>query len=162
MDDGLLRSGLWIILISLIVASSYLAIAHTPGVQDWVVSSSPEAKSPFPRVDKGNIHLYPDKVVIDIKDAKWATFEDSNSMDPVFDEGHYAIEIVPQSVSDIHVGDIISYDSPLYSGVLVHRVVEIGNDGEWYAVAKGDNNPQPDPGKVRFGQIQRVMAMIIY
>jgi len=32
----------------------------------------------------------------------------------------------------------------------------------WYAIVKGDNNPRPDPNKVRFNQIKRILVMIIY
>ncbi len=158
----MLRSALWIILICLVLAGVYLAVAQSPESPSWISGRAKELSGPANRIDKSNIHVYPDRVVIDIKDPQWATFADTNSMDPVFDNGNFAIEVVPKSQGDIHIGDIISYDSFFASGTLVHRVVEIGDDGEWYAIAKGDNNPDADPGKVRFGQVRRVMAMIIY
>mgnify|MGYP001575730797 CR=1 FL=1 len=145
------------ILIALIVIAILIMII----IPKWVISS-PDLVSPHPRIGRDQIHFYADKVIIDVKNPQWAMFADTNSMDPVFDAGHYAVEVVPQQVSDIHVGDIVSYESASSDTALVHRVMSIGDDGEWYAVIKGDNNLVSDPGKVRFSQIRRVIAVIIY
>jgi len=123
-----------------------------------------EVSSPFARISQDKIHVMKDRVVIEMNDPQWATFTDTNSMDPVFDSGHYALQVVPETDNDIHVGDIISYTHPSISqGNLIHRVIQVGTDAEgWYAITKGDNNPLPDPGKVRFSQVKRVVAAIIY
>jgi hypothetical protein len=124
---------------------------------------SRERQSPYDRVKEEDISVYPDKIVINLKDAQWATFTDTNSMDPVIDIGTNAIEIVPQSESEIHVGDIISYRSDYADGNIIHRVVDIDEDGEgWYCTARGDNNDFDDPGKIRFDQIDRVPVALIY
>ncbi|MBR9691006.1 hypothetical protein GOV08_04965 [Candidatus Woesearchaeota archaeon] len=124
---------------------------------------SDEVNSPFDWIKEEQIHVYNDRVVIDLKDAEWATFTDTNSMDPVIDFGSNAIEIVPKSTEDIHIGDIISYKSKYSTGTVIHRVVEIGSDDEgWYAKTKGDNNDNVDPGKIRFSQVQRVVVAVIY
>ena len=84
-------------------------------------------------------------------------------MDPVFDYGSNAIEIKPQSPEQIHVGDIVSYNSKYASGSIIHRVIEINQDEDgWYCLMKGDNNPYRDPEKVRFEQVQRLVVAIIY
>jgi len=84
-------------------------------------------------------------------------------MDPVLDEKANAIEIIPKSNNNIHVGDIISYKSDYADGTIIHRVIRIGNDEKgWYCIVKGDNNQSPDPGKIRFNQIKRVLVAIIY
>ena len=84
-------------------------------------------------------------------------------MDPVIDSTSNAIEIIPQKESDIHLGDIVAYESKYKAGVITNRVVDIGQDAfGWYATLKGDNNSYTDPGKVRFDQIQRVVVGIIY
>jgi hypothetical protein len=84
-------------------------------------------------------------------------------MDPVLDASANGIEIIPESEADIHVGDIVSYQSSSVEGTVIHRVVELGNDEEgWYAIMKGDNNQFADPGKVRFDQIKRVLVAVIY
>jgi len=124
-----------------------------------------EIPSPSDWVKESDIHVHYDKVEIDCRNCQWANFADTNSMDPVLDYGHNAIEIIPQKTSDIQEGDIISYelDKSYGSGTIIHRVQEIGNDEQgWYAILKGDNNYEPDPFKVRFNQIRRKVIAIIY
>lgn len=151
--------GVFLIIFSLV---TFVVAAQSIDVPDFINGSAQERPSPFPRISKDRVHFYADRVVIDLPDAQWAAFADSNSMDPLFDEGHYAIEITPRNESDIYVGDIVSYSVSGSEGAIVHRVIYIGDDGEWYAILQGDNNPLPDPGKVRFHQVKRVMAAIIY
>lgn len=122
-----------------------------------------ERASPADRISQNNIHVLGDKVIFDVNDPEWAMFTDTNSMDPVFDAGANAIEIIPKSESEIEVGDIVSYKSEYADGTIIHRVAAIGQDENgWYAVMKGDNNANADPGKIRFNQIQRVVVAIIY
>ena len=141
---------------------TFVVAAQSIDMPSFINGSAQDRPSPFPRIGRESIHFYPDRIVIDLADAEWATFADSNSMDPLFDEGHYAIEVTPKNESDIHIGDIISYVPDNNSGAIVHRVIAIDNDGDWYAIVRGDNNPLPDPGKVRFSEVKRVMAAIIY
>jgi len=120
-----------------------------------------ERHSPADRIKENQILVYSDEIVIDLENAVWATFTDTNSMDPVLDKGANAIQVVPKSPSEIKVGDIVSYDSRI--GPVIHRVVHISYDEEgWFAIMKGDNNPDPDPDKVRFEQVRRVVVAIIY
>lgn len=84
-------------------------------------------------------------------------------MDPVIDIGANAIQIVPDSEEMISPGDIISYTTRLAEGTIIHRVVETGYDeAGWYAITKGDNLRSPDPEKVRFSHIKRVLVAVIY
>ena len=122
-----------------------------------------ERISPSNIVPEEDIHVYKDKIIIDIENAAWARFADSNSMDPVLDKGANAIQIVPTSLDQIKVGDIISFKSNYQSGIIIHRVVEQGADSDgWYVKTKGDNNAYRDPGKVRFENIKKVLVGIIY
>ncbi len=122
-----------------------------------------ERASPSDWIKEDQIKVYNDRVIIDLKDAEWASFTNTNSMDPVLDEKANAIEIIPKSVDDIHVGDIISYNSDYVDGTIIHRVIKIGSDEKgWYCIVKGDNNQSPDPGKIRFNQIKRILVGIIY
>ena len=122
-----------------------------------------EKYSPSDWIKEDQIKVYNDRVIIDLKDAEWASFTDTNSMDPVLDETANAIEIIPKSTEDIHVGDIISYNSDYADGTIIHRVIKIGKDNKgWYCIVKGDNNQNPDPGKIRFSQIKRILVAIIY
>ncbi|MBN2112024.1 signal peptidase I [Candidatus Woesearchaeota archaeon] len=132
-------------------------------VLDRYIFNNKERDSPSDWVGEDEIHVYSDRVVIDISNPQWATFTNTNSMDPVIDSGSNAIEIAPQSTKQLKVGDIISYESEYIDGTVIHRIVDIGEDSNgWYCKTKGDNNPFEDPGKIRFGQIKRVLVAIIY
>ena len=125
--------------------------------------SDNDRPSPQDWIRQEQIHVYDDRVVIDIDNPEWAMFTDTDSMDPLIDINSNAIEIQPDSEDDVHVGDIVSYASGIIDGYVIHRVIETGYDSKgWYAILKGDNNPEPDPEKVRFEQIQRVVVGIIY
>jgi len=121
-----------------------------------------ERPSPQDWVSQSQIEMSSDGVFIRINNPQWAIFADSNSMDPVFDAGSHAIQIIPTDKSQIAVGDILSYQSPL-GFVMIHRVIEISEDEEgWYAIVKGDNNPTPDPWKIRWDMVRRITVAVIY
>lgn len=125
--------------------------------------SATEQLSPIDRVKEHQILVYDDRVVIDLKQVRWATFSDTNSMDPVIDQGANALEIIPQDPAEVTVGDIVSYTSLFTEGIIIHRVIEIGEDElGWYFRAKGDNLVAPDPGKIRFDQVKGIVVGIIY
>ena len=160
-DGDSMRSlfGIVLIVFSLL---AFVVAAKSLEERDNLSAAALDRPSPFSRITKDRIHFYQDHIRIDLPDAVWTTFADSNSMDPLFDEGHFGIEVVPKNSSEIHIGDIVSYTEDNSSIAVVHRVFSIGDDGEWYAIIAGDNNPAPDPSKVRFDKIKRVMVGIIY
>jgi len=121
----------------------------------------PVKLAPPDRIKEDQIHVYEDKIVIDIKNPKWARFANTNSMVPFLDEGTNAIQVQPESPEDIQLGDIISYQYE--DSIIIHRVIEIKEDekGKYY-IAQGDNNPEPDPVKIRFPQIRRILVGVIY
>lgn len=122
-----------------------------------------EVASPSDWVSESQIGVYSKNVILDIKNAEWATFTDTHSMEPVLSSRANAIEVVPKSVDEINVGDIVSYKSEYADGIIIHRVVSKGYDADGvYFIMKGDNNPTQDPGRVRFDQIQRVVVAIVY
>jgi len=126
-------------------------------------NTSPEIRSPYDWIKEGQIHVLDNRIVIEVENPVWAKFTDTNSMDPIIDYNANALQIVPKTVEDIHVGDIISYESQYAEGIIIHRVIGIQNDSDGkYFIVKGDNNPSPDPGKVRFSQIKKVLIGIIY
>jgi len=126
-------------------------------------SEPPERDSPYDHIKESQIHVTDSGVTIDIQGAEWAKFTDTNSMDPVLDEWANAIEFIPTSPDQIHVGDIVSYYSEIADTTIIHRVVEYGEDAEGpYWIFKGDNIPIRDPEQVRFEQIRRVVVAIIY
>jgi len=137
--------------------------SNTGFFSSFFSKSAGERISPHDWVNESQIHVTNDKVIIDISNPEWAGFTDTNSMDPIIDKDANAIQIVPRSKDMIHVGDIVSYKSDFTEGTIIHRVIETGEDEEgWYAIIKGDNLNNVDPGKVRFDQIKRVLVAVIY
>jgi len=122
-----------------------------------------ERESPADRIKEEDINVFSNSVRIDIRNAKWRKYIDSNSMDPLIDKGTTTIEITPKSADEIKVGDIVAYDVDGYDYAFVHRVVEIGNDNEGiYFITKGDNFYKEDPNKLRFSDIEGIVVGILY
>ena len=120
-----------------------------------------EQASPSDWIQEHNISVQQDRVVLEIENPLWASFTDTNSMDPLLDESAHAIEIMPKEASAIHAGDVIAYKTGY--GVVIHRVVNVSEDnrGIYYQV-KGDNNRFQDPFKVRFEEVRGVVVAVIY
>ena len=118
--------------------------------------------SPGNTIKESQIEVYNDRVIINIKDARWAKFTPTGSMMPTFSNDSYAIEIEPKSPDEIQIGDIISYRYQDIS--IIHRVIDkyIGSDGETYFVMKGDNNPTRDPFDVPYRDVERKAVALIY
>ena len=132
------------------------------GFAESYASNVPEKLSSYDHVEESRISLTGNSVFIDTNyDLRWSKFEDTNSMTPLFDEGHNGLEFVPESVYDIHLGDVISFD---YEGeTYIHRVVEIGNDEVGrYFLTKGDNNFNVDEGVRRFEDINGVLFGVVF
>lgn len=126
-------------------------------------TTTDEIPSPNDWINENQILVYNSQVVLDLKNAEWATFTDTHSMEPVLSSRANAIEVRPKTADDIKVGDIVSYKSEYAEGTIIHRVIEKNEDEQGvYFILKGDNNPTQDPGKIRFEQIQRVVVAIVY
>lgn len=122
---------------------------------------APEQISPGDHIHEEQIKVFEDVVILDLKEVRWTSFTDTNSMDPLLDETAHGLELHPEDSSLLQIGDIISYT--YHDQVVIHRIVEIGYDRDgWYAITKGDNNAASDPHKVRFSQIKGVLVGILY
>jgi len=122
-----------------------------------------EIDSPHDRIKENQIHIYPDRIVIDVNNAVWASYADTNSMDPIIDIGANGLEIIPESEDDLFIGDIAAYESKITNELVVHRIVKIKEDSQGKIFKfKGDNNLLEDPEDVRFSQIKYVLIGIIY
>ena len=130
-------------------------------VSNALTFSSAEVMSPGDHITEEDILVYENEVVLDIENAYWSSFTDTNSMDPILDVTANGIEIKPKSENDIHVGDMISYNT--VNGFVIHRVIEINTDssGMYYTV-KGDNNPYSDFVKVRFADVSGILVAVVY
>lgn len=126
-------------------------------------SDTNEVISPGNWINESQIKITKDNIRIDITNATWAKFANTNSMDPVIDNNMNSIEIRPKDPSQINIGDIISYKAKFIEGLVVHRIVNISEDENGiYYITKGDNNNSPDPQKVRFEDIHGVVIAIIF
>ncbi|HLC63130.1 MAG TPA: hypothetical protein VJJ21_02315 [Candidatus Nanoarchaeia archaeon] len=156
---------LFIISIAVFLTAIIIQVFHPAQIEKPVNTAISKVYSvkltPPDRIKESQIHVYEDKIIIDIKNPKWARFANTNSMVPFLDEGTNAIQIQPGNPEDIQLGDIISYEYG--DSIIIHRVVEINEDSEGkYYIVKGDNNPQEDPIRVRFPQIKRILVGVIY
>lgn len=148
-------------------ANLYTAVvlgdAERPLALGSLLNGNIERYSPGNHIPEQDIHVYSDKVVIDLEGASWSTFANTNSMDPFIDSDANGIEVKPTSPQDLKLGDVIAFRSPYASGIIIHRIIETGMDNHgWYARTKGDNNPSVDPGKVRFEDVTGVLVGVIY
>ena len=145
------------------IPNKYSDAAQQLATIEYTENENVDLPSPHSRIGIDQISVYDNEVILKVNDAKWAFFTDTKSMEPVIDSTSKAIEIIPNYEQDIHVGDIVSYQPDYNTGLVTHRVIETGYDSlGWYAILKGDNNENVDPGKVRFNQVKRILVAIIY
>jgi len=119
--------------------------------------------NPFRKISREDIRVYNDRVVLYVNKAFTAGFSDSKSMYPFINQEVYALEIPPDNVSELKVGDVIGYESKTFNTTIIHRIIEIREDeAGWYAITKGDNNPASDPDQVRFEDVKGLLVGLIY
>jgi len=123
--------------LGLIVSNTIPMTTADEEQQPASVFRNPELISPNDWIDENQIMVLGDRVIITVKNASWAKFTDTNSMDPLFDINSNTIEIMPKSPYELKVGDIISYKSRILGALVIHRIVDIAEDKEGiYFVAK--------------------------
>lgn len=119
--------------------------------------------TPTSRINQSDISVYREYVQINIPNMQWAEIASTNSMLPVLNGATHVLQKEPTNPEELVVGDIISYRVPSSEFRIIHRIISINTDEDgWYAITKGDNNQIPDPEKVRFEQIERVLVAILY
>lgn len=143
------------------------AVSFEPRAQ--TIFEDPQKPSPANRITEDDIIVHEKEVIINKSNIQWSRYAATLSMDPVIDVEANGLELIPDSPNELQVGDIIAYRfAQTNSGVedeviIVHRIYATGYDEEgWYAITKGDNLKNPDPYKVRFDQILRVLVGILY
>lgn len=118
-----------------------------------------EISSPYNRIKEDDLQLFPDKLIINFPGIALASYTDTNSMDPLLDEKTTGVEVIPRTEEEIHIGDIVAYESN--NDLIPHRVIQIGGDEQgWYAIVKGDNSESLE--KIRFKQIKYVLIGVFY
>ncbi len=125
-----------------------------------LVDLETSAVAPSDWITEEDIILFKNRVILEIPNVTISSYANTGSMKPVFDKGANGIRIVPNSIEDIQVGDIVSYR---FGKILVvHRVIEKGIDTEGtYFVTKGDNNILSDE-KIRFEDIEYLTIGVIW
>lgn len=119
-----------------------------------------ETSAPGDWIQENKIHVYENAVCVDVEDASLSNYAPSGSMKPVLDSDSNGIRIIPKSDEQIKVGDIVTYESG--NDLIVHRIVETGEDSAGrYFITKGDNN-SADDGKIRFSQIRYITIGVLY
>ena len=122
---------------------------------------------PSPRdiVDYSDIKYLPTKKRITIDNILpdvWLTgVLDTNSMDGLLDFGHTVIlSNNPIYLDNIAVGDVVVWYKE--GSLVIHQVVETGDDSEWWCYTKGLNVSKRDPFKIRKENIRWVGLGIIW
>ena len=111
-------------------------------------------------LNEKDIKIYEDKVVIYVDNAMLSRYGNTGSMIPTLGEYTTGIKIKPENSEQINIGDIITYEKD--NMLIVHRVVDKGEDSKGvYFVTKGDNNSETD-GKVYFKDVRYVTLGLIY
>lgn len=152
-----------IILQILILLALFTNLAYSYDLRHPATFTSNELISPHDRIKDSQIHIYQNRIIIDIENANYARYADTNSMDPILDNGATGIEIIPTNKDEIKVGDIITYQPDWTNNLVVHRVIYIGEDEHgWYCYTKGDNTSSIDPGRIRFNQIKYLLIGVLY
>lgn len=122
-----------------------------------------EQANPKDRVRDEQIRVYYHSVTLDIQGVQQTYLLDSNSMDPLLDQGTTVLSVKPKSVDDISIGDIVIFKAENSQVPIVHRVVSMEADSEGaFFITKGDNNPEEDPYMVRFNDLIAVVIGILY
>ncbi len=153
--------------IAWIIGSVFLGIIVIFSAANAVSSPSESptlnAESPSDTISEAQIRVYGNKVIIEITNAQWSSYTKTKSMSPVLDYGANGIEIIPKSRDELHIGDIVAYETIWNNIPVIHRIIDIKQDGlGTYYVMKGDNNAAADSIKVRFDQMRYKLVAIIY
>lgn len=147
-----------LLLLVVFMNASVLIYFLTPSLTGNVVDES--LISSYDHVSEDDIIIDEGKIVIDLKDARLSRYDGSGSMAPLLSEYATGVSIKPDSSEEVYIGDVISFWKN--GELIIHRVVEKGEDSFGvYFITKGDNNFRED-GKVYFEDIDSVLVAVIY
>lgn len=104
---------------------------------------------PSPRVDV---------TIGDLFSYKTTTVQNTNSMEPLIDIGHTVL--ITDDISGLNIGDIIIFTAD--ERLIIHSIIEIGDDGEWYCKTQGLNINSPDPYIIRKSDISYLALGVLW
>jgi len=151
----------------------YLSISYHPIIAEsnnYYVTTLADVPSPGDRINQSQMSVYNlmGKLIIasDLNTSGrilyYASVTDTKSMDPIIDRNSTVILYSVLNESELNVGDVISYYYSEDYPQIMHRIIEIGDDGHWYCITKGDNADYDDGVKVRFGRVNAVLFGVLY
>ena len=122
-----------------------------------------DKETPYPqdRINPDQISVQNNQFAVkNLTNLRFVKLKNAYSMYPVLAEGSHVIETTDFTKDSLKLGDIVSFQDT--DNLIIHRILEVGNDEQgWYVITKGDNNDLDD-GKVRFDQLKGVVVAIIY
>ena len=136
------------------------AFAFANTEQPFGLSLGNNAEAPGNWINEKQIQITDNQIIINVANASLSSYAATGSMKPVLDKDSNGIRIIPKAAEQINVGDVVTYEKN--NELIVHRVIEKGQDetGEWFIV-KGDNN-QVDDGKIYFNDIRFVTIGVLW
>ncbi len=130
---------------------------------------SGEIPSPRVAIRPENIIYDPIEKTVLIKDVLLVSPTDvggTNSMEPAIDIGHRVLISSGSrymSMEVIKLGDVILYKATWGYPLVIHSVIEVGQDSlGWFCKAKGWNVKSEDPQIIREDQITHVALGVIW
>jgi len=148
------------VLCSTLINSYYDSELENPLSWNFDFLGFSQANTPYDFIDREDILVYEDKIIINIDGASIGRYASTGSMEPLLDENSNGIRIVPKSEDEIHIGDIITFQKN--KDLIIHRVIDKGIDNNGtYFITKGDNNTASD-GKIRFEDVKYLTIGIIW
>ncbi len=125
----------------------------------FATGGSNDLDNPSDRITSDAIHLYEDKLVVEKSNLRYASVEDTKSMEPLLSSNSHVIE-AEADVDSLEIGDIISFSKE--NKIIVHSIVSIGSDSNgWYALTKGYNNDFIDDWRVRSFELKGVVVGVL-
>jgi len=136
-----IKSFLWIV-VGILLTLSYINVGNV--------------ESPSDIIKIEDLEIWDEKVCI-IGDYYFARVTDTKSMDPVMDGDSVLIVKKMENISEVQIGDIISFNTS--TRFVVHRVIRKYPD---YLETKGDNNIYMDSYQVTNNMINSLVVGILY
>jgi signal peptidase I len=125
----------------------------------FAVGGAIDRDNPSDYILPNDIHLYSDKLIIEQSGLKYASVEDTKSMEPLLSSNSHVIE-AKADVNTLQEGDIISFSKE--GRIIIHSIVSIDSDSNgWYALTKGYNNDFIDDWKVRSSELKGVVVGVL-
>ena len=115
-----------------------------------------ERSSPSDVLNSTDVVIFNNMACIVMGNLTKAILSGTNSMDPVLDEEAVVLRYKPKNISEINIGDIISFK--YHNDTLIHRVIDIKDNK---ILTKGDNNKWND-GWIEFDKVVGKMVAVIY